>query len=366
MATNYGSVDAIATAIRNEGLSWEAGATELTALSEDEKRAHLGVIVTPEENARLVAETRQLAALEAQAFASVAAPVAYDWRNVSGSNYVTPVKNQGSCGSCVSFCSCAVIESAIRIKLQNPNFAVDLSEAFLQFCGGGSCSGWGLTSGLDFAKSTGTVDEACMPYQPQNMNCASSRCSDWQNRLTKINSYAGYSTMAARKDAIATKGPLLAGMAVYNDFFAYSNGVYQKTAGSSLAGYHCITVVGYSDTEQCWILKNSWGSNWGQGGYVKVKYGQADLLIDSSWSFYSVDVQIAKTWHSNVSVVQTYSSHHSRNAWAYLQGLGWRKIEPLSADGVTNMLALFATAEAEGRKVTVLADADLIYQAYML
>ena len=123
----------------------------------------------------------------------------------------------------------------MRIKFGNPNYQIDLSEAFLQFCGGGSCGGWGLTSGLAFAQSTGTTDEACMPYQPTNMNCSTSRCSDWANRLTKISSFTGYATMGARKDAIAASGPLLAGMAVYNDFFAYTTGVYVKTAGSALA-----------------------------------------------------------------------------------------------------------------------------------
>jgi C1A family cysteine protease len=71
----------------------------------------------------------------------VGAPAAIDWRN-NGGNYVTPIKDQKQCGSCVGFCTCSVIESAVRIKLGNPNYAIDLSEGFLQFCGGGSCDGW--------------------------------------------------------------------------------------------------------------------------------------------------------------------------------------------------------------------------------
>ena len=210
MAQGDVTVGAIAAAIEADGLSWTAGETELTALSADERRQRLGLVVTPEEMASLTAETARMASLEGVSFgAAVGAPAAVDWRT---GGYVTPIKNQGSCGSCVSFCSCSVIESAVRIKLQNPTYAIDLSEAFMQFCGGGSCSGWGLTSGLSFAQSTGVTDEACMPYQAQNMNCAASRCSDWQNRLTKISSFTGHSTTAARKDAIANVGPVLAGM----------------------------------------------------------------------------------------------------------------------------------------------------------
>jgi C1A family cysteine protease len=369
MEANVENVESIATAIQREGLNWQAGHTELSDLPLSEQRKRLGLLVTPEENERLKAETRTRAVTEQQLLGAIGAPAAFDWRNVGGANYVTGVKNQGGCGSCVSFCTCAVIESAVRIKLSNPTYAIDLSEGFLQFCGGGSCGGWGLTSGLDFAKSTGVTDEACMPYTAggvTDMNCAASRCADWANRLTKISDYTSYSTMEARKNAIATKGPLLAGMAVYNDFFSYTSGIYQKTAGSGLAGYHCICVVGYDDAQQCWILKNSWGTGWGDSGFVRIKYGQPDLLIDTSWSFYSVAVEIAKAWHGSVTVLQTYSSSNSKNAWAYLQGLGWRKIEALSTDGVTNMLALFVDAEAHNRQVTVYADGDFVYQAYML
>jgi C1A family cysteine protease len=357
-------VGAIAAAIQREGLPWTAGRTELSGLSADEQRQHLGLIVTPEEEQRLAADRERAMAQEQRMARAVGAPTAKDWRNVGGQNYVTPVKNQGSCGSCVSFCTCAVIESAIRIKLQNPNYSVDLSEGFLQFCGGGSCGGWGLTSGLDFAKSTGVTDEACMPYQAVDMNCTASRCSDWQNRLTKISSYTGYATMAARKDAIANLGPLLAGMAVYNDFFAYTSGVYVKTAGSGLAGYHCICVVGYDDTQQCWILKNSWGTNWGESGFCRIRYGQADLLIDSQWMFYSVDVAVGPVWQS-VTVTQTYASRDSQNAWAHFQGLGWRKIQPGAPDGVTNMLIMLAQAEAMNRPVTAYIDGTYVYRAYM-
>lgn len=365
MANANDSVQAIASEIEREQLPWTAGPTDLTELSTEDQKAHLGLVVTPEEQQRLAAEFAMKAAQELTAAEAFGAPTMVDWRN-NGGNYVTSVKNQGNCGSCVSFCTCAVIESAIRIKFGNPSYNIDLSEGFLQFCGGGSCGGWGLTSGLAFAQSTGTTDEACMPYQATNMNCTTSRCSNWQSRLTRISSYTGHATPEARKNAIANSGPLLAGMAVFNDFFAYTSGVYVKTAGSSLAGYHCITVVGYDDSQQCWILKNSWGPNWGEGGFCKVRYGQSDLLIDTSWMMYSVVPLLAAGWISNVTVTQVYASRDSQNAWAYFAGYGWRRIQPGTADGLTNMLTLFAYARAKGKAVTVYADGDGVYQAYML
>lgn len=362
-------IQAIEAAVTHEKLAWTPVSNKLTVMPEAERKRRLGVLVSEREKAQLAAETAARAEAERGLMAQrVAAPASVDWRN-KGGNYVTPVKDQGACGACVGFCTCGTMESAIRIKLGNPSYVVDLSEGFCQFCGGGSCDGWGLTSGLDFAKNTGVVDDACMPYTAgggTDMNCASSRCSDWQNRLTKIKDYTGHASMQARKDAIANLGPVLAGMAVYDDFFAYGSGVYVKTSSASLSGYHCICVVGYDDGDQCWIVKNSWGEDWGDAGFVRIRYNQPDLLIDSSWSFYSVEVEISSSWHQNVTVAQVYATPHSKNAWVYLQGLGWRKIDPNASDGVTNMLALFATAVAEGRKVTVYADGNNVYQTYLL
>jgi C1A family cysteine protease len=288
------SVAELSAMVEKEDLGWVPGETTLTALPASEQDKYLGVKVTKAEMKAMAAETKALAEKEVRAFefrAPVAAPAAWDWRNVGGKNYVTSVKDQGGCGSCVSFGTCATIEAMIRIKSNDHTMAVDLSEAFMQFCGGGSCSGWGLTSGLAYAKSTGVTDEACFPYQPRNMPC-SDRCSDWESRLTKILSYTGHSTTEARKNAISGIGPVVGGLAVYSDFYAYSSGVYRRTSASTLRGYHCISVVGYDDSRQAWLIKNSWGPGWGDGGFCYIGYGQSELLIDSDWAFYSADPDV--------------------------------------------------------------------------
>ncbi len=367
MAEPKTSLQALNNAIAEEGYSWQAAENEFSALDEAARNQYLGLIISDAELARLASETKMLAAREAQLAATFGAPAAHDWRNVGGANYVTPVKNQGGCGSCVSFGTVAAMEAKARVQLANPAYPIDLSEAFMQFCGGGSCSGWGLTSGLDYAKSTGTVDDSCMPYKPQNMNCAADRCSDWANRLTKVTAYANHATAAARKDAIVSKGPVVAGMAVYNDFFSYSSGVYHKTASSTLAGYHCVCVVGYSDSLGAWIVKNSWGPSWGMGGFVLIGYNQADLLIDSSWPFYALDaVVLPKAWVNNIAITRIYAHAATKTAYVALDGLGWRSIQPTTVDGVSNMHALFVQSFAHGRKVNALVDGDKVYGAYAL
>ena len=70
------------------------------------------------------------------------------------------------------------------------------------------------------------------------------------------------------------------------------------------------------------------------------------------------------TWQSNKSVLSTFTSPHSKNAWAFMQDVGWRKVQDLTPDGVTNLFALLVDAQAFNRKVTVYVDGSLIYQAY--
>jgi C1A family cysteine protease len=355
------SVSEISSMIESEGLEWQAAETPLSALPLSEKKKYLGVQVTKADIEAMAAETKKQAEEEMRAFevaAMVAAPAAWDWRNVGGKNYVTPVKDQGACGSCVSFGTNAAIEANMRIKAQDHNLSIDLSEAFLQFCGGGSCSGWGLTSGLDYAKSTGVTDEACFPYQPHNMPC-SDRCSDWQSRLHKILSHASHSSMQARKQAIAEIGPVVAGMAVFNDFFSYSSGIYQKTAGSSLAGYHCICVVGYNDSQQYWIIKNSWNTSWGENGFGRIKYGQADLLIDSSWAFYSLDPDVEPQKGSGPAkhlLVDKYFAGGVR-LWAHAGGK-WRYKNISDADLAGIVQELFAADRVDvwwdGNQITMI------------
>ena len=104
----------------------------------------------------------------------------------------------------------------------------------------------------------------------------------------KITNWTAVLSVADRKNVLATKGPMVAGMAVYQDFSSYHTGVYHHVSGS-LRGYHCISVVGYDDGLKCWICKNSWNTGWGDGGFFKIGYGECQ--IDTSFAFYDIDVK---------------------------------------------------------------------------
>jgi hypothetical protein len=98
----------------------------------------------------------------------LAVPSSFDWRNVAGKNFITAVKNQGNCGTCVPFSVIAAVEAIFRITKNDPHMAIDLSEAHLFFCHGRRrgklCdTGWDVAGALEPFKEDGVVDETCYP-----------------------------------------------------------------------------------------------------------------------------------------------------------------------------------------------------------
>ncbi|MBZ5675578.1 MAG: C1 family peptidase [Acidobacteriia bacterium] len=264
---------------------WRARQTPQSNLSDGEKKALLGVIVN---------EALRAAAMAPAAVAAAAAPAfapAVDWRNRNG-NHVTGVKDQKVCGSCVSFCSSALVESMASIeKGQLP----DLSEADLHFCSshGASCGGWWPDQALGEVQSRGVVPESAFSYMsafasppvvgPDGMWVP--HCVNVPNRAaiaTKITSHGTLASATDRKNYLSNTGPCSAVFDVYDDFFSYGSGVYHHVTGN-LAGSHCVEVIGYSEAEGCWICKNSWGTGWGDAGFFKIAYGQCG--IDTNYAF---------------------------------------------------------------------------------
>lgn len=262
--------------IQAAGYSWTAAPLALP------EKPGLGLRVDPQELAamRAAVDAENRVASLAAAFA---APAAVDWRNNNG-NWVSPIRNQLSCGSCVSFACCATIESRLKIACRNAGLGTDLSEAHLFFCGCGNCcnNGWNFAPALNHCKTTGVGLESEFPYTPQDQPCRNITAH------VKIDAWHAVYAQNERKSLIADKGPVVAGMAVYSDFYSYGSGVYRKTPSATLEGYHAVSVVGYDDAQRCWIAKNSWGPNWGESGFFRIGYGEAEM--DTTFPFYDVTV----------------------------------------------------------------------------
>jgi C1A family cysteine protease len=213
-----------------------------------------------------------------------APPPSVDWRN-KGGNWTTSVKDQQSCGSCVSFATLGTLEARLNIACNNANMDVDLSEAHLFYCGCGNCCdpGWNFAPALDFCKNTGVGLESAFPYTPGDQPCKAGVAP-----YVKITNWTSVLPIVDRKNILATKGPMVAGMAVFQDFMSYTSGVYRHVSGV-LKGYHAISVVGYDDGQKCWICKNSWNTTWGESGFFRIGYGECS--IDTEFAFYDIEVK---------------------------------------------------------------------------
>jgi len=204
-----------------------------------------------------------------------------DWRNSpEKENDVTPVKDQGGCGSCVSFGTTATLESMVLI---DHNVSLDLSEAELLFCGGGSCGGWWPDSAITYLINHGESQETCFPYHDYNMPCQT--CEDRNGEAIQITKSTVLWNMADRKAYLHNVGPMICVFAVYSDFFSYQTGTYKHVWGG-LAGYHCVEVIGFDDNGGFWICKNSWGTGWGESGFFCIAYGECG--IDSQFPFWGI------------------------------------------------------------------------------
>jgi C1A family cysteine protease len=300
------------------------------------------------------------------AAAAVGAPASYDWRNVGGHSFITPIRDQGSCGSCVAFGSIATIEATYRVQRNNPILAVDLSEAHLYYCLGRAqgvtcATGWWPEQALTCCQNPGVADDACYPYTAGDQNCTG-LCADWQNRVTKLTGHHGIGSMADMKTWISTKGPISACFIVYNDFFNYASGIYTHVSGGE-AGGHCISIVGYDDAHSCWICKNSWGTGWGEQGFFRIAYGQCQI---ETWGVFAVDGIQETGWLNNQTITGLWTIDQDRNAFAYVGGVGWRKIANDNDNIFLNLLIQVTTAKAANRPVNIYQSGGVIQQVYVL
>ena len=258
-------IEVIREMIDARGYSWQAGPTSVSHLSPEEFEKLLGVKVPPDYEERRQIARRKHRVIEA--LPGMAFPEKFDWRAQGG---VTPVKNQGSCGSCWAFCAAAAFESQILIYTGRQ---VDLSEQAVLSCNtaGHGCDGGWMSTAYDLWIDYGAVAEACMPYHEVDTDpCIQDACDP-------VDDLDGYYYVGDNVDDLKQallNGPVAVAMAVCGGFSAYTGGCYEDTCTEI---NHGVTLVGWDDTmcggEGAWIVKNSWGPDWGENGYFYIKYG---------------------------------------------------------------------------------------------
>ena len=223
---------------------------------------------------------------------AVSVPLKLDWRNYNGNSYVTPVRDQGDCSSCWAFATTAALESNALITGNTPGISIDLSEQALLSCSGaGNCYGGRIDFASDFIRDIGLPPEGCYPYTSTDSFC-SNACPEWPGSAFRTSDwYRIEPTIESIRYGLYHHGPLVVLMAVHTDFFYYGSGVYTHVWGD-LEGYHSALIVGYNDTEQYFIVKDSWGEDWGENGYLRIAYSEiGSKTIFGCWTIaYKNDV----------------------------------------------------------------------------
>ncbi len=317
-------LETLSATIAKKNAQWKPRGNPHASLSDGEKRALLGVEIDKAALAKAMKPAKRAAAGAAAEVGNFAPAV--DWRNRNG-NHVTSVKNQRQCGSCVSFCTCAVVESMASIEKGE---LLDLSEADSHFCSnhGPSCNGWDAGAAYAQFKSRGVLPESAFAYMSafdnppvQDPNLPpgywKAHCVNVPDRskAVKITTTGTVASIVDRKTYLTNVGPCSAVLHVYNDFYSYGSGIYHHVSGADV-GLHCVQVIGYSDADGCWICKNSWGTSWGDGGFFKIAYGQAG--IDTEFPFWTASGVVLPSfvgWHGWESLGGSITSKPSAVSW---------------------------------------------------
>nr|XP_057936452.1 dipeptidyl peptidase 1 [Doryrhamphus excisus] len=224
---------------------------------------------------------------------AAALPEHWDWRNMDGVNFVSPVRNQASCGSCYSFASMGMLEARIRIQTNNsetpilsPQQVVSCSE-YSQGCDGGFPYLIGK-----YIQDFGIADESCFPYVGKNTPCGvPQNCGrTYVAEYSYVGGFYGGCSEAAMMLELVQNGPMAVAFEVYPDFMHYKEGIYHHTGVSDSFNpfeltNHAVLLVGYGRChmtgQKYWLVKNSWGTGWGEDGYFRIRRGNDECSIES-------------------------------------------------------------------------------------
>lgn len=199
----------------------------------------------------------------------------FNWAEQNG---VTPVRDQGNCGSCWAFATHGAYEGSYAVLYAD---LIDSSEQDTLDCSGaGSCDGgwWAF----DYLVKTGSAEETDYPYAARQGSCKTSMDRTYKAvTWAYVDSTKDIPSVDAIKKALCEHGPLACAVAVTSAFKAYTGGVFNEKSTEDVN--HGVILVGWDDSKKAWRIKNSWGPVWGESGYMWIAYTSNKIGYAAAW-----------------------------------------------------------------------------------
>jgi len=222
-------------------------------------------------------------------------PDNFDWRDVGGVNYVSPVEDQQSCGSCYTFSSAGMLEARLRIatNFSRTNIFSKQDVVSCSKISEGCDGGFSYLIAGRYAMEQGMADQSCNDYTASDSECnTDADClRTYVSEYGYVGGYYGASNELLMMEELVKNGPIAVAFMVHDDFHSYAGGIYHHvdSVKSDFDPYfesnHAVTMVGYgieAETgEKYWIVKNSWGRLWGEYGYFRIRRGTNEVGIET-------------------------------------------------------------------------------------
>ena len=214
-------------------------------------------------------------------------PASFNWNDVNGVNYLTPVKNQMPAPTCETYALCCSLETMVKFQV-GASYDCDLSEVHLFLYSGGT-NDWGvdINEPAEYLIDWGIPDEGVFPDPHRPYDFPFESISGWENRTVKIREWGWVdNSEEAIKQALITYGPLVICQMTRKDLDLYTGGVYLPNINSPIQRGHVVAITGYDDELRCWVVRNSAGEDWGESGYFRLSYDAFDSWYSFIFPFY--------------------------------------------------------------------------------